>query len=263
VRQRDDCGRTYAVELGGVRISCYELDPGYRKVKHVHEQPGVVLMLHGVFAAQSGRRVVDCSIGYGGILAPGFGHAERAGAQGAKCLLVEPANGSGPPDASWTPRIIGSVALVSLARRLWFDVACGDRIALADGIEELWLELRQRPAPAHTVSGTPPWIHRVVELLRTASDANLSQLVREADVTREHLARTFRRHTGVTIGEFRRRLRVARAAARLVTTDRPLSEVATHAGFADQSHMTRIFQAHYGATPARYRQRRGEHAAPL
>src|SRR5438094_198063 len=34
----------------------------------------------------------------------------------------------------------------------------------------------------------------------------------------------------------------------------PLADIATEAGFADQSHFTRVFKRHVGATPARYRE---------
>ena len=32
-----------------------------------------------------------------------------------------------------------------------------------------------------------------------------------------------------------------------------LSEIAAATGFADQSHMTRVFRPHMGTTPAKYR----------
>jgi AraC family transcriptional regulator len=69
-----------------------------------------------------------------------------------------------------------------------------------------------------------------------------------------HLGRVFRAHYGVSVGEYGRRFRLARAATELARTDMPVAVIATRAGFADQSHFTRLFKRYAGTTPARYRE---------
>jgi AraC-like DNA-binding protein len=68
-----------------------------------------------------------------------------------------------------------------------------------------------------------------------------------------HFAAVFRRHYGCSVGEYLRRRRVHRARQRLAETDLPLAEIATEAGFADQSHLTRMFKRFVGLTPGQYR----------
>lgn len=65
------------------------------------------------------------------------------------------------------------------------------------------------------------------------------------------LARHFRRAFGTSPDRYRtmRRLALARAA---IENGLPLAQAAAHAGFADQSHMTRQFKRAYGLTPARW-----------
>ncbi len=65
------------------------------------------------------------------------------------------------------------------------------------------------------------------------------------------LARHFRRAFGTSPDRYRtmRRLALARAA---IENGLPLAQAAAHAGFADQSHMTRQFKRTYGLTPARW-----------
>jgi len=48
-----------------------------------------------------------------------------------------------------------------------------------------------------------------------------------------------------------RRLEFARQA--LLDASQPISRVAMSAGFADQSHLTRLFRNRFGATPAEFR----------
>jgi AraC-like DNA-binding protein len=65
------------------------------------------------------------------------------------------------------------------------------------------------------------------------------------------LARHFRRAFGTSPDRYRtmRRLQLARTA---IENGLPLARAAAHAGFADQSHMTRQFKRTYGLTPARW-----------
>ena len=69
-----------------------------------------------------------------------------------------------------------------------------------------------------------------------------------------HLARTFRRHHGCSLGEYLRRIRLERAARALRDTDRPLVEVSLDAGFYDQAHFCRCFKAWASVSPGRYRE---------
>jgi AraC family transcriptional regulator len=68
-----------------------------------------------------------------------------------------------------------------------------------------------------------------------------------------YFARAFRAHIGQSLGGFVRKLRVQQAAAMLGGSDEPIADIALSLGFADQSHLTRVFRAHTGRTPARYR----------
>jgi AraC family transcriptional regulator len=67
-----------------------------------------------------------------------------------------------------------------------------------------------------------------------------------------HLAATFRRHYGCSLGEYLRRRRVATARELLTNPDLPLTEIAFAAGFSDQSHLTRTFKRFTGMTPLQY-----------
>jgi AraC family transcriptional regulator len=68
-----------------------------------------------------------------------------------------------------------------------------------------------------------------------------------------HLARVFRLKYGTPVGTYVRGLRLSWAAARLTDTEETIAQIASEAGFFDQSHFTRTFRRHFGLTPQAYR----------
>jgi AraC-like DNA-binding protein len=79
----------------------------------------------------------------------------------------------------------------------------------------------------------------------------LAALAREAGLTRFQLLRAFEKVTGLTAHAYivQRRVDLAR---RLIADGVSLAEAAASSGFADQSHMTRIFVSKYGISPGRF-----------
>jgi len=76
----------------------------------------------------------------------------------------------------------------------------------------------------------------------------VAALASEAGLSRWHFIRAFARATGLTPQAFRRQRQLHRARG-AIEKGLPLSEAAALAGFADQSHMTRVFAGAYGYTP--------------
>jgi transcriptional regulator GlxA family with amidase domain len=61
----------------------------------------------------------------------------------------------------------------------------------------------------------------------------------------------FHREVGLPPHAYQIQVRVARARA-LIATGVPLAEVASMTGFADQSHLTRLFKRIVGVPPGQY-----------
>ena len=88
---------------------------------------------------------------------------------------------------------------------------------------------------------------------RFREDVSPSDLGREVGIHPVHLASVFRKYLGCSVGEFVRNCRVEFAASRLACRGVPLADIAAEAGFADQSHFTRLFKRATGLTPAAFR----------
>eukprot|EP01133_Synstelium_polycarpum_P016066 gene16066-19118_t len=98
----------------------------------------------------------------------------------------------------------------------------------------------------------PAQLQPVLQALQAQPLASLEQLSRLAGMSRFQLIRTFRAATGMTPHAYQLNLGVNRARDGLQAGS-ALADIACELGFADQSHLQRVFKAHAGITPGRYR----------
>jgi AraC family transcriptional regulator len=101
----------------------------------------------------------------------------------------------------------------------------------------------------------PRWLQHAEELVRArfAEPLGLSFVANIVGAHPVRLAREFNRRYGMPVGEYLRRLRVQYVTREPVQSDISLAEIASAAGFSDQSHMCRTFKRHTGLSPAKYR----------
>jgi AraC family transcriptional regulator len=83
----------------------------------------------------------------------------------------------------------------------------------------------------------------------------LDDLAALVGLGRGRFTRRFRRSTGTSPHAFVLDRRVDRAKVLLARTGLSLPDVAVRCGFADQSHLTRVFRQRVGLTPGRFRAR--------
>jgi AraC family transcriptional regulator len=95
---------------------------------------------------------------------------------------------------------------------------------------------------------------------RRREDVSLTAIAALAHRSRFDLHRRFRQVTGEAPKAYTTRVRLARAAAELLATNRSASAVASGNGFASHEVFTRSFTRHFGVNPRTYRARglRGE-----
>ncbi len=83
---------------------------------------------------------------------------------------------------------------------------------------------------------------------------SLTDLATIAGISRMYFAGQFRAATGVRPHDYVQRRRIEHAQQLLLTSGRPLSEIAQSVGFQTQSHFTTTFKRFVGSTPYRWRQ---------
>lgn len=235
---------------------------GLVAARHTHERSCMCIVLDGGFAETYGRAQRTCRAGSVIFRPAGEDHANDF-AIGARCLNIELSESWMGRLAEYAPATGPSIDLTNTpvrdtAMRMYGEFRIGDDLAplALEGLatETLaGLSRRLREVP----SAPPAWLARVREILHDGpTPATLAELAAAADVHPVHLARTFRRHHGCSVGAYVRRLRIDRACRLLDSTSMSLSQIALEVGFAHHSHFANAFRRATGRTPGAYRRRR-------
>ena len=107
--------------------------------------------------------------------------------------------------------------------------------------------------------GLAGWqLDNAVQLLLSDLSADLPvvELASRCGLSRSYFARAFKVSMGLPPHRWLMRYRIQRAQEMLERANESIAEIALSCGFSDQSHLTRVFHAIIGVSPAAWRRRR-------
>jgi AraC family transcriptional regulator len=248
-----------SADVDGLTLAELRFPPGYVQDEFVPELPYLALVLDGGLEKSFRLRTMHLSTACALTMPVAAAHAARFGPKGARIVIVKPKHASRHLGGSLERLVQLSVpGLTWLAWRLAGELRAADTaapLAAAGFALELLATTSRARGFARRPRRPPAWLRSAEELLRArvGDRISLGELAGAVGVHPTHLARAFRAHYGVSVGEYGRRVRLEWAAAEIAGGDTPLAMIAAQAGFADQSHFTRLFKHHVGTTPAQYR----------
>ena len=132
-------------------------------------------------------------------------------------------------------------------------------LATLDAARERWMRTprAEPPAALATTAGDEGFIGRLREYVTaTLSEGALDQnaLFRHLTISRTLCYAKVKALTGLTLGEYVRRLRIEHAQALLHQSGATIGEVAHASGFKTTAHFSRTFKAVTGLTPGKWRE---------
>lgn len=250
-------------------VEAVDAETSHAFPRHTHEQFGIGVIYRGAHRSLSGRGMVEAGSGDTITVNPGEVHdGSPIGDAGRswRILYFDPsliADAAGDMSEGKTASyefhnpVIRSVRVADRVGRLFSVATSADRADLRIRWEEMLLMMlvavmREKS----TVDGSrrvPDAIQRARSLIDDDPTApvTLSDLARESRLSRFQVLRGFARATGLTPHAYIVQRRIDHAR-RLIAQSTPLSEAAIASGFADQSHMTRVFVQKYGISPRAY-----------
>lgn len=237
--------------------------------RHTHQQFGIGVIIKGAQKSYSGRGVVEANAGDTITVNPGEVHdGEPIGNvnRSWNMLYLDPSLvlsatydiGEGNTKTrEFTHPVIRDANVTELVRKLFVTVTSDIGQESARQGEELLLILFRAVLHEHFGLDQPHSIPEGVFKAKKLIDDDpvvhitLSDLARESGLSRFQVLRGFARLTGLTPHAYIVQCRI-NAARRLIARGIPLAEAALTCGFADQSHLTRIFVRRYGISPGAY-----------
>jgi AraC family transcriptional regulator len=235
--------------------------PGSRIPSHIHDTPSICLTLAGeAVEIVDDTRIVARP---GGVIMRGarVKHANEFGAVPHRSFMIE-------LDKKWLGtcrhllrlfegyQYFPSGPVSALALRICHESRVKDTVAPII-VEGLMLEMLGHASRSlvKPPARLPHWLTQARDLLhgRFNDSLNLIEIANTVGVHPTHLARSFKKHYQMTVGEYLRRLRLDWATRQLSETEDSIAEIASAAGFYDQSHFSHLFKEHTGFTPAEFR----------
>lgn len=246
----------------GVELSESSYESREAVPSHYHARPQVCLVLEGTYEERYAGATLSAEAGTVLYHAPGEIHENRFAEYGGVCFHVDLDPELLPAEASE-----GATLETGFSRRTspsWHAFLLRTELYEHDDVTTLVVEEAALDLFAHVLSvpglaaaPAPSWLERVRDRIHEEyrDPPTLASLAEQAGVHRVTVAQAFRRHFRCTAGEYVRQRRVEVAVGRLLDPGARLSEIAYHAGFADQPHFTRIFRRLVGTTPGAFRER--------
>ena len=152
----------------------------------------------------------------------------------------------------------GGTSVVHLAAYL-IERHCGQ----AEAIKSLRILIEDAPLPSNPLQPAASLTRKASDSLvceamliieQNLNDGSLfSRLPRALGVSLRQLERRFVADLGVTLREYRLRLRLTRSKWMIEQTDRSITQIALDCGFNDCSHFSRSFKAQFDQTPSQLR----------
>lgn len=257
-------GQFFGAAHGQLRTPQYVVTvvthPGERVVPmHVHANPFFSMLVAGHYREWFGRGYWDARP-LGLVLRPPQAeHRDEIGPGGAEFLCVDVAT------EHWDRMTQMGVRLerrafenrpVSVSALRLLKEIRGREPGWAATAEALIAELiaeftDQAPAASRR---EPRWLRVVLQRLHDdPENATLAAIAADLGLHPVYVTRAFRRHRGMTLSHYVKRLRLHHAARAILETREALADVAARGGYADQSHLTRALQRGTGWTPGRLR----------
>jgi AraC family transcriptional regulator len=235
--------------------------PTFASRAHSHMRTVCTVLLEGAWEEVIGSRAQNCEPGMMLVKPAGAVHMDRM-AGGTRLIVVEAdASALGHLRSRSSildhPAGVRDASLLGIGWRMAAELETIDLLTpvVVEGLTLELLGCAARVLADGARGHAPIWLARARELIHDSfhEPIRVAEIARLVNIHPVVLARGFRVHLGISPGGYLRRLRLDWAASELKVTERPVSDIALEAGFADQSHFTRAFRRYAGLTPRQYR----------
>jgi AraC family transcriptional regulator len=236
--------------------------PNWTLPSHSHESTMIGVGLEGSYTEIIDRRSEECVPNTLQILPAGERHSIKFAHANVRCLTIEIEQQRMERIRPFSelldhPVHVHQSPLAALVVQLYDEFRMRDSTTVLT-LEGLILEMigkATREIHPRLCSAPPLWLRQARDIIHASATDSVSlvDVATSVGVHPTQLARLFRRFYSCSVNQYVRRVRVEYSIRALIESDKSLAEIASAAGFYDQSHFTRIFKLHPRLTPAEFR----------
>lgn len=119
----------------------------------------------------------------------------------------------------------------------------------------LLIQLSRMSADKSNEVKTPSFIQKISNYIgeNFANEITLDNLCEEFSISKSHLSRLFKNSTGFGINEYITIVRIKNAERLILSTELPVTEIATRCGFNDSNYFSSVFKKIKGISPLKFR----------
>ncbi|SFQ30966.1 AraC family transcriptional regulator [Variovorax sp. 770b2] len=225
-----------------------------RSHAHGHEWSAPYVMASQRIVFPIGRAMLDLRFGTNtwqvdGLTAVSSGDAAvyqlRPGAQATRRSVVVSRHQrvSGHPEPAFCLLSPRSLYRVHAAQQQLLS-GSEDASSIVSLVDELHVARRLAPLTGPVASAR----RLLAETADRHAGLSLHEIADAVSRSPFHMARSFRKQTGLSLHQYRQHLRLAAALERLVDGDRDLAGIAHDLGYCSQSHLGAVFKQEVGVT---------------
>lgn len=243
--------------LGRAKAQIWSYSPRYRRPRHFHVEPELNLVIAGSACFSVGNRIVEVAAGELIGFMPGQDHVLLQGSEDLMLFAI----GMSPMLSSQVLRKAPFYQPIQLRlpahelKHLTTRAAAVTERGEADQqIAEFWEQVHSS-SQSHRYSprGAPHVAtRRALAALADAPELGRDALARLARANPSELSRHFHRDVGITLVEYRTRLRLLRVIQLVDGSAADLTAAAFESGFGSYSQCHRAFFAEFGCGPRDY-----------
>lgn len=142
------------------------------------------------------------------------------------------------------------------------ETVCGTRlyreVLVSEGLYKLLTGIITQSEQDALRVAVPEAIRQLTEYMQSnySADLTLDELSRFSNISKYHLSREFRKHTGMPPHEYLIRIRLDNAKTLLMTTNYTVSTIGSLVGISDANNFHYLFKRYCGVTPGQWRKER-------
>ncbi|MFF7710126.1 helix-turn-helix domain-containing protein [Pseudomonas sp. NPDC007930] len=254
VKPLDEFLRAIDQGAGAVLASATDYPVNWQIPAHQHEKHQLIYAIDGVMVVRCdhGQWTVPPSRG---IWMPG-GHSHAIRCVGAVKMRSLFVRAGAAPALPASTQVVRVSALLSELIKTAVAIEPGYSEASREGrVMRLILdELALLPTlPLHLPQPAEPRLRQITQALQQDPGAatTAAQWSARLNVDEKTLQRLFRRHTGMTFGQWRQQARLLQALERIAQGEK-IIDVAGGLGYDSPSAFTTMFKKHFGTTPSQF-----------